>query len=51
MNGKPLTPMQRIIALETKMEMLLNLNKWQLGVLSAIFVTVLGAVSTMVIHR
>lgn len=46
-----LTPLQRIIILETKMETLLSLNKWQLGVLSAIFVTMLGAVGTMVIHR
>jgi len=38
-----LSPLQRIIILETKMESLLSLNKWQLGVLSAIFITLLGA--------
>lgn len=34
---------KRVIILETKMKLLLSLQKWQMGLLGAIFVAVLGA--------
>lgn len=34
---------KRVIVLETKLKMLLDIQKWQLGLLTAIFMAVLGA--------
>lgn len=37
---------RRVIVLETKMKLLLDIQKWQLGLLGAIFIAVLGAWAT-----
>jgi hypothetical protein len=34
---------KRVLVLETKMKLLLDIQKWQLGLLGAILVAVLGA--------
>lgn len=34
---------KRVIVLETKMKLLLSLQKWQMGLLTGIFLAVLGA--------
>lgn len=37
---------KRVIILETKMKLLLSLQKWQMGILAGIFLAVVGAWAT-----